>query len=109
MESQRRISGQKTFLERRYYLLSLDGDVKRFAHAVCGHWTIENQLHWVLDVAFAEDACRIRKGNAPENLALIRHLALSLLRQDHSTKAGIKAKLRKAGWDDNFLASILSS
>lgn len=109
VESERSISGEKTVLERRYYLLSLDGDVKRFAHAVRGHWTIENQLHWVLDVAFGEDACRIRKDNAPENLALIRHLALSLLRQDNSTKAGIKAKRHKAGWDDNFLASILFS
>ena len=109
VESERRIAGQTTVLERRYYLLSLDGDVERFAHAVRGHWTIENQLHWVLDIAFDEDACRIRKGNAPENLALIRHLALNLLRQDNSTKAGIKAKRRKAGWDDNFLASILFS
>jgi predicted transposase YbfD/YdcC len=105
VESERRISGQNTVLERRYYLLSLDGGVERFAHAVRGHWTIENQLHWVLDIAFDEDACRIRKGNAPDNLALVRHLALNLLRQDNSTKA----KRRKAGWDDNFLASILFS
>ena len=109
VESERRIPGQTTVLERRYYLLSLDGDVERFAHAVRGHWTIENQLHWVLDIAFNEDACRIHKGNAPENLALIRHLALNLLRQDNSTKAGINAKRRKAGWDDTFLASILFS
>ena len=90
-------------------MLSLDGDVERFAQAVRSHWSIENQVHWVLDVAFYEDSSRIRKDHAPENLALIRHLALNLLCQDTSTKAGIKAKRRKAGWDNDFLSSILIS
>lgn len=109
VESERRIIGKPPTIEQRYYLLSLDGDVERFAQAVRSHWSIENQVHWVLDVAFDEDSSRIRKDHAPENLALIRHLALNLLRQDTSTKAGIKAKRRKAGWDNDFLSSILIS
>jgi predicted transposase YbfD/YdcC len=109
VEAERHIDGQATSFERRYYLTSLDGGVERFAHAVRTHWGIENQLHWVLDVAFHEDDCRIRKDHAPENLALIRHLALNLLRRDSSTKAGIKAKRLKAGWDDRFLLSLLAS
>ena len=70
------------------------------------HWTIENQLHWVLDVALAEDAARSRKDNAPQNLALIRKLALNILRS-HPDKGSIKGKIKRAGWDDTFLISIL--
>jgi predicted transposase YbfD/YdcC len=108
VESHRRLPGKPTTLEQRYYLVSLDGDVQRFAQSVRSHWGIENQLHWVLDVAFDEDASRIRKDHAPENLALIRHVALNLLRQDTSTKVGIKAKRHKAGWNNDYLARILS-
>jgi predicted transposase YbfD/YdcC len=109
VESQRRLPGKPPTLEQRYYLVSLDGDVERFAQSVRSHWGIENQLHWVLDVAFHEDACRIRKDHAPENLALVRHIALNLLRQDNSTKAGLKAKRLKAGWDNDYLARVLSN
>ena len=109
VEAERRINGQPTSLEQRYYLLSLDGGVARFANAVRSHWGIENQVHWVLDVAFNEDASRIRKDHAPENLALIRHIALNLLRQDTSTKAGTKAKRLKAGWDNDYLLGILAN
>ncbi|MEM9155576.1 MAG: ISAs1 family transposase, partial [Cyanobacteria bacterium P01_F01_bin.33] len=108
VESERRLPGCPPTLEQRYYLLSLDGGVERFARAVRAHWGIENQLHWVLDVAFHEDASRIRKDHAPENLALVRHLALNLLKQDRPTKAGIKAKRLKAGWDNDFLSTILA-
>ncbi|MEO0803283.1 MAG: ISAs1 family transposase, partial [Cyanobacteria bacterium J06642_2] len=108
VESERRLPGCPPTLEQRYYLLSLDGGVERFARAVRAHWGIENQLHWVLDVAFHEDASRIRKDHAPENLALVRHLALNLLKQDRSTKVGIKAKRLKAGWDNDFLSTILA-
>ncbi len=106
VESERRLDGQPPSIEQRYYLLSLDGGVDRFAHAVRSHWGIENQVHWVLDVAFNEDASRIRKDHAPENLALIRHIALNLLRQDTSTNAGIKAKRLKAGWDNDYLSGL---
>ena len=108
VESERRLPGQEVTIEQRYYLVSFEGDVQRFAHGVRSHWGIENQLHWVLDVAFDEDACRIRKDHAPENFSLIRHLALNLLRQDSSASGGIKAKRLKAGWDNDYLLSILS-
>lgn len=109
VESERRLPDQKPTIEQRYYLLSLNGDVERFAHCVRSHWGIENQLHWSLDVAFAEDDCRIRKGHAPANLALVRHVALNLLRQETSTKVGIKAKRLKAGWNDDYLAKVLAA
>lgn len=109
VESERRLPGKEPTLEQRYYLLSLDGQVERFAQAVRSHWGIENQVHWVLDVVFNEDASRIRKDHAPENLALIRHVALNLLRLDTSAKGGIKAKRLKAGWDNRYLSRILAS
>lgn len=109
VESERRILGHPPAIEKRYYLVSLDGDVQRFAQAVRGHWGIENQLHWVLDVAFQEDASRIRKDHAPANLAVVRHIALNLLRQDSSAKGGIKAKRLQAGWNNDYLTRLLSS
>jgi predicted transposase YbfD/YdcC len=71
------------------------------------HWTIENQLHWVLDVAFLEDAGRSRKDNAPQNLALIRKIALNLIGK-HPDNGSIKGKIKRAGWDDAFLISLLA-
>jgi predicted transposase YbfD/YdcC len=109
VESERRLAGQQPTIEQRYYLVSLDGDVERFAQSVRTHWGIENQVHWVLDVAFNEDASRVRKDHAPENLALIRHVALNLLRQDTCAKGGIKAKRLKAGWDNVYLSRILAA
>jgi predicted transposase YbfD/YdcC len=92
---------------RRYYLLSLDGGVQRFAEASRSHWGIENQLNWCLDVAFNEDNSRIRSGHAPENMSLIRHIALNLLSKETSTKIGKKAKRQKAGWDNGYLTKVL--
>ena len=109
IESQRRVSGQPTTLERRYDLLSLDGDVKRFAFAVRSHWGIENQLHWCLDVASDEDYSRIRSGHAPENMTWIRKIALNLLSKETSTKVGKKAKRLKAGWDNDYLLKVLAA
>lgn len=109
VEAERRLPGQAPTLEQRYYLLSGEGNVEGFAKAVRSHWGIENQVHWVLDVAFNEDDSRIRKDHAPENLALIRHVALNLLRQDAAGKGGIKAKRLKAGWDNDYLAHILAA
>jgi predicted transposase YbfD/YdcC len=109
IEAERRIDGKAATLERRYYLLSLDGDVQRFATAVRGHWGIENQLHWCLDVAFAEDHCRIRSGHAPENMTLIRKIALNPLAKEASVKVGKKAKRLKAGWDNDYLLKVLAA
>ena len=64
-------------------------------------------LHWILDVDFNEDSSRIRKDNAPENLAVIRHIALNLLKQDKISKSSIKGKRKRAGWDNNYLRSLL--
>ena len=106
IESERRIDGQPTTTERRYYLVSLDGDVERFAYASRGHWGIENKLHWSLDVVFHEDDSRIRKGQAPENMTVIRKIALNLLAQE-SSKGSKKGKRLKAGWDNDFLIRVL--
>jgi len=91
----------------RYYISSLPAKVKRLAGAVRQHWGIENGLHWVLDVAFNEDRMRQRDRNGIENLALLNRLAVSLLRQDKTVKAGVKCKRKAAGWDDDYLLHLL--
>lgn len=103
----RKIDGKETS-ETRFYCTSLD-DVKAFAKAVRNHWNVENQLHWVLDVAFREDKCRIRKDNAPENFAILRHIALNLLKKEKSIKNGIKSKRLNAGWDEEYLFKVLTA
>ena len=90
----------------RWFLLSTHLSAERMLEVARAHWTIENQLHWVLDVAFDEDAVRSRADNAPRNLALMRKIALNALRQ-HPDKGSIKGKIKRAGWDDTFLFSIL--
>lgn len=97
----------KTSDEVRYFISSLPARVKRLAGAVRRHWGIENGLHWVLDVAFNEDRMRQRDRNGIENLALLNRLAVSLLRQDETIKAGVKCKRKTAGWDDNYLLHLL--
>ena len=108
VESLREINGEIKS-ERRYYLSSLPRNVKRFAEAVRGHWGVENQLHWVLDVCFGEDQSRARSGYAAENLAMLRRLALNLLRRESTKKRGIKGKQKCAGWNHAYLLRLLGA
>jgi predicted transposase YbfD/YdcC len=93
--------------ETRYYLLSRAETPERLNDTVRSHWTIENRLHWVLDVVFDEDQARNRKGHGPENLSLLRKLALNLAKLDTS-RGSMKSKLKRAGWDNAFLANLIA-
>jgi predicted transposase YbfD/YdcC len=106
LESERHI-GEKQSLERRYYITSLRSDAKHIGHAARGHWGVENTLHWTLDVTFREDECRIRRGEAAENLCTLRHFALNLLKQETTSKKSIKQKRLSAAWDDDYRAKVL--
>jgi len=97
----------KTTVETRYSIVSFDRGVERFAQAVRGHWGIENSLNWVLDVTFGEDDSRLRAGFGAENFAVIRQIALNLLKGDPS-KGSVKKKLLRAAWNDGFRAKLLS-
>ncbi len=107
IESERRV-GSEISRETRHYLASLDGDPIQLNQVIRTHWHIENKVHWVLDVAFREDDCRVRQGHAPENLAILRHIALNLLKQEHTANVGIRNKRLKAGWDEDYLFKVLS-
>lgn len=107
VESIREIQGKVT-VERRFFIASIAANAQTFARAVRGHWAIENSLHWSLDVSFAEDQCRVRVGHAAENFAILRHIALNLLKADTTKKVGLKAKQKCAGWDHHYLLSLIS-
>jgi predicted transposase YbfD/YdcC len=107
VKAERRIGATRSH-EVRYYLSSLPGEAATIGAAVRGHWGIENSLHWVLDIAFREDESRVRHGLADQNLAVLRRLALNLLRQETTAKVGVKAKRLKAGWDHTYLRRVLS-
>lgn len=87
--------------ETRYYISDLDKNAKEFNDLVRGHWGIENNLHWALDVVFQEDSCRVRKGNAPENLNTLRKIALQIL-SNAPEKDSLKVKRKNAGWDNQY-------
>jgi predicted transposase YbfD/YdcC len=102
-----RTVGDHTTRETRYFISSLPADAAHLARIVRGHWTIENGLHWVLDVALHQDHTRIRTGHAPENLATLHHIALNLLKQERTEKLGIKNKRLAAGWDHDYLLRVI--
>jgi predicted transposase YbfD/YdcC len=97
----------KHCVDVRYYILSKYVAAKRFAEAVRSHWSIENRLHWQLDVTFQEDQCRIRTGRADTNFSSLRRTALSLLKNETTLKVGIKNKRLNAGWNDKYLEKVL--
>ena len=100
----------RTEEETRYFMSSLgDHNPKRLGEIVRAHWAIENNLHWVLDMAFDEDSNRTRKGHSASNLAVIRHIALNLIKNETTSKVGIKTKRAKAGWDNPYLLKVLGA
>ena len=109
MVQRERLIGGKVGMETSYYISSLESHAGEVAKAVRGHWSIENSLHWVLDIAFREDESRVRKDHAPENFAVLRHMALNLLKKESSSKRSIKTKRLKAGWDTEYLGKILNA
>jgi predicted transposase YbfD/YdcC len=95
-------------MQVRYYISSSDISAEKFASAMRGHWSIENKLHWRLDVAMNEDDCRIRRGDAAELFSGIRHIAINILSANKEFKAGLRRKMRRAGMDRSYLASVLA-
>jgi predicted transposase YbfD/YdcC len=108
IQAERRIGQEKT-VKRRYFISSLESNAKLLLHAARTYWQIENKVHWVLDVAFREDDCRVRKGNGAQNFAVLRHIALNLLRREDTANCSIRAKRLKAGWDHDYLLKVLSA
>jgi predicted transposase YbfD/YdcC len=104
-----RIVAGKETRKVRYYISSLSSQAKQILHAVRRHWAIENELHWVLDVALNEDHSRVRKDQAPENLAVLRHIALNLLKHEKTAKGGIHAKQLQAAWKEDYLLKVLAA
>lgn len=109
VEAQREIPLKPTSVERRYFISSLAGtDASRMADAIRGHWSVENKLHWALDVSFAEDQSRQRKHHSAENFSRLRRIALNLLRREKTKKRGIKGKRLNAAWDHDYLLKLLT-
>jgi predicted transposase YbfD/YdcC len=110
IESKRTLKG-RTSIERRYYLTSRDADPEYLNMAIRSHWSIENKLHWVLDVTMGEDGSRVRKDHAPENLAIVRHISLNMLQEAKKSikDMSIKGFRKMAGWCDKTLGKIIRS
>lgn len=107
IESQRKMDSD-TKKETGYYISSASTNAQTLLASTRNHWAIENQLHWVLDMSFGDDQSRIRKGNAPENIAVIRHAALNMIRMTKGKRESIKLLRKAAGWDDQVLDRIIS-
>jgi predicted transposase YbfD/YdcC len=100
-------SAGKISVARRYFLSSARLDAKTFARAVRDHWGVENNLHWVLDVVFHDDLARPRTGHGPQNMAVVKHMALNLLNAAAKTDS-LKTRRKRAGWDDDYLQAVIS-
>jgi predicted transposase YbfD/YdcC len=100
-------TGGKTTIARRYYLCSAPLDAHTFARAVRAHWGVENRLHWVLDVVFHDDLARLRTGHGPENMAVVKHMAMNLLNKTAKTDS-LKTRRKRAGWDDDYLRAVIT-
>lgn len=108
-ESERHI-GNKISIETRYYISSIENNAEKSGRAIRSHWGIENSVHWTLDITFREDESRIRKGYGPENIAVMRHIALNMLRNETSSeKKSIRLRRLRAGWDNAYLKKVLYS
>lgn len=99
--------GENISFEKSYFIGSIENDAELFAKAVRNHWGIENGLHWTLDMAFREDESRIRKGHAPENFAVLRHIALNLIKNEKTFKGSVNTKQLKASWNKLYLEKII--
>jgi predicted transposase YbfD/YdcC len=108
IQAERRIGEEKS-VKQRYFISSLESNAKQLLHVARTYWEIENKVHWALDITFREDDCRVRKGNGPQNFAVLRHIALNLLRRESTAKCSIRAKRLKAGWDHDYLLKVLTS
>jgi predicted transposase YbfD/YdcC len=109
IESEREVKGVES-MDRRYFITSLPHeDAARLLRLARGHWAVENSLHWSLDVSFREDASAVHEGHGPENLSLLRKIALTALKADTSFKAGLARKRKRAGWDDGYLVRVLGA
>jgi predicted transposase YbfD/YdcC len=107
VESCREISG-KIERETRYYITSMSMTAVHLGHVIRSHWAIENSLHWVMDMMFRDDECRVRTDHAPANFATIKHMAINLLRRPHG-KQSLRGRRKAASWDDDFLASLIAT
>ena len=108
MVESERIEDGKTSTQTRYYISSLPNDARLLLANVRAHWGIENSVHWVLDVSFGEDDSRVRKGNAAENLSVLRRMALNMLKRETTSQGGVAAKRKRAGWDEDYLLLVLA-
>ena len=95
--------------EVQFYLSSLPPDAQNLGNAIRTHWGIENQVHWTLDVTFNEDHCRVRSGNSPRNLALLRRMALNALNQEKSLKRSLRQKMKRAAMNNDYMITVLQS
>ena len=105
--SARRETAEGATVHSRYYISSLEAPAGKMLEAVRSHWSIENSLHWTLDVTFREDQCRIRKNYAPQNMATLRQISHNLLKKETSLKVGIQGKHLQAGWREDYLLKVM--